>query len=618
MEEKDLQKRKRRPAKAPDSGTGTTRKRAGARRRVQRKRRRQRNLVLSTVLLIILILAAIVGFFLWNRYSPSKEQANLNEYYGIESEGQLAVIVDNQIAELKGKVEEGRTYVRYETVRDLINQRFYWDPNENILLYTLPNDVIQVPVGSKEYQVSKEKNTEDYVILKTEGSTAFIALDFVKKYTNMDFEVFKDPERVVVNTGTETKVATVKRKNYVRFQAGVKSPYLTEVAAKDTVTVIEALDDWQKVRTKDGYIGYIKQSLLNDERTEKREQNYEEPEFTSISKNQTINMAWHNVTNAYANNGILATIANTKGLTTISPTWFHVKDTAGNIDSIADTTYVNYCHQSNIEVWAALRDFDGGISSYEQTLELLKYTSRRENLINQLIAAALQSGIDGINLDFEMVSTECGEHYIQFVRELSVKCRQNGLVFSVDNYVPKGHNTHYNRAEQGVFADYVIIMGYDEHWGGSPVAGPVASIPFVREGIEQTLKEVPAEKVINAMPFYTRLWMETPKTAEEIASQEGTEAAEYATNVTSEAYGMADAQAIINNNGAQVTFDEANGVNFATWEKDGTTYKIWPEDEVAIEAKLKLMKEYHLAGVAAWSLGQEDTNIWNLIIQYTN
>ncbi len=603
MEEKDLQKRKRK---------------AGARRRAQRKRRRQRNIVITIVLLIFLIISAVAGVFLWNRYSPSKEQADLNKYYGIESEGQLAVIVDDQIAELKGKVEDGKTYVRYETVRDMINQRFYWDPNENILLYTLPNDVVQVPVGSKEYQVSKEKNTEDYVILKTEGSTAYIALDFVRKYTNMDFEVFQGPERVVVNTGAETKVATVKRKNYVRYQAGVKSPYLAEVASKDVVTVIESLDDWEKVRTADGYIGYIKQSLLSDERTEAREQNYEEPEFTSISKDQTINMAWHNVTNASANNNVLSTIANTKGLTTISPTWFHVKDTAGNIDSIADATYVNYAHQSNIEVWAAIRDFDGGISSYEQTLELLQYTSRRENLINQLIAAALQSGIDGINLDFEMVSTECGEHYIQFVRELSVKCRQNGLVFSVDNYVPGGHNTHYNRAEQGVFADYVIIMGYDEYWGGSPEAGPVSSGPFVQAGIEATLEEVPAEKVINAVPFYTRLWIETPKTAEELAAQEGTEAAQYATNVTSEAYGMVDAAALVTNNGATITFDETNQVNYATWEKDGTTYKIWLEDTVSIEAKLKLMKEYNLAGVAAWSLGREDPSIWNLIIQYTN
>ena len=69
-----------------------------------------------------------------------------------------------------------------------------------------------------------------------------------------------------------------------------------------------------------------------------------------------------------------------------------------------------------------------------------------------------------------------------------------------------GYTDHYNRGEQGVFADYVIIMGYDEHYNGSPEAGSVASIGFVEDGIRKTVEQVPAEKVINAVPFYTRIW----------------------------------------------------------------------------------------------------------------
>ena len=219
-------------------------------------------------------------------------------------------------------------------------------------------------------------------------------------------------------------------------------------------------------------------------------------------------MAWHVVTNQSANEKVLRTIADTKGLTTISPTWFTIADTNGNINSLASSQYVNYAHQSNIEVWALVRDFDGGIGSYEESYEVLSYTSKRENLINQLIAEALQTGIDGINVDFEKISAECGEHYIQFIRELSVKCRQNGLVLSVDNYVPKTYNAHYHIEEQGKVADYVIIMGYDEHYSGSYESGSVASLNFVKEGIEATLNAVPKEKVINAVPFFTRLWKE--------------------------------------------------------------------------------------------------------------
>lgn len=589
------------------------------RRRSQAKRRRQRTIILKGIFTFIIIVGIIAALFLWRRYGPSKERADLDEYYGIKSENQLAVVVNNEILEPGGMLSDGKAYVEYSLVRDYINERFYWDPNENTLLYTLPNDVVSVGVGNKEYSVSKAKNSVDYTILRTEGSTAYIALDFVKQYTDMDYEVYDNPGRVMICTETgTTTVAEVKRDTQVRYQGGVKSPVLTDVEKKEVVTVIETEGSWKKVRTEDGFIGYIKESALKKEKTEKIDRGFEEPDYTSISKDYTINMAWHNVTNTDANSSVLEMIAQTKGLTTISPTWFHVADTAGNLESISSADYVNYAHQSNIEVWASIRDFDGGINSQEESYELLSHTSNRDNLINQLIAAALQVGLDGINVDFEKISTECGEHYIQFIRELSVKCRQNGLVLSVDNYVPQAYNQQYHRKEQGVFADYVIIMGYDEHYAGSPEAGPVASYNFVKEGIEQTLKEVPAEKVINAVPFFTRVWKETAKTAEELRQQEGTESAEYSMNVESEAYSMTEVENILSQVGVTPTWDDEVKQNYATWESEGSTYEVWVEDASSLEPKLQLIKEYGLAGSAAWRLGYEKTEIWDLILKYVN
>ena len=594
------------------------RRRRSARGRKQSRRRRKRNLILKTGFFIIVIIAAVAAFFLWRRYGPSDEQADRNEYYGIESDGQLAIVVNNEVLEPRGMISDGRAYVEYAIVRDYINQRFYWDPGENVLLYTLPTDTVSVGVGASEYTLANQKTSTDYVILRTEGSTAYIALDFVAQYTDMSYEVFTDPDRAVVVTEKEETVAEVKRDTQVRYQGGVKSPILTEVSKGDTVAVIEDEGDWKKVRTQDGFIGYLKQNRLRDEQKTTYDRGFEEPVYTNISKDYVINMAWHNVTNSDANSSVLEMIASTKGLNTISPTWFHVADTSGNLESIASSEYVNYAHQSNIEVWAAIRDFDGGISSQEESYALLSSTSSRTNLINQLMAAVFQTGIDGINVDFEMISEECGEHYIQFIRELSVQCRKNNIVLSVDNYVPQNYNQQYHRGEQGAVADYVVIMGYDEHYGGSPEAGSVASYDFVKAGIENTLEEVPAEKVINAVPFFTRVWEETPKTEEEIATAEGTDAAEYTMNVTSTAYGMADARAVVEQAGAQITWDETTQQNYATWEANGVTYEVWLEDAQSLEPRLKLMKDYGLAGTAAWRLGQETSDIWELILQYVN
>ncbi len=605
-------------------------------RRALKRRRRKISLAIK-VIVFILVIAGIAGaIFLTKKYGPTKDRADLNEYYGITREDQVAVIIDNEVIRLNADADtteenkadkgvygiqiNGTTYVEYEIVRDYLNERFYLDFNENILLYTLPDGIVSVNVGSKEYTLLKQEYPTDYVILKMEGEKAYIALDFIQQYTNIDFQVYEDSVKrvMIVSDWGETTVAAVKKNTQVRYRGGVKSPVLTDVSKKDTVTVIEDVDGWKKVRTKDGFIGYIKSNCLKSEKVETISRPFEEQVYQNISRDYTINMAWHVVTNNTANNYVLETIANTKGLTTISPTWFTVADTDGNINSFASKQYVNYAHQANLEVWALVRDFDGGIDSYEESYELLSRTSSRENLINHLIAEVLRTDIDGINVDFEKISVECGEHYIQFIRELSLRCRQNGIVLSVDNYVPKGYNAHYHLEEQGKMVDYVIIMGYDEHYSGSYESGSVASLNFVRSGIEETLKVVPKEKTINAVPFFTRLWKEVPKTQEELEAQAGTEAGEYGMKVTSMAYGMEEAEQVIENSGAPIIVDESTGQNYAEWKEGDTTFKIWLEDEQALEAKLKLMKEYDLAGTSAWRLGFEKEGIWELICRYVN
>lgn len=626
----DERRRRRTPGRArPDTPKGRR-----PVKRSSRARRRRRNAVIRWMIFIVLVIAAAGGFLLWRKYGSSNEKADLEQYYEIGAEDEIAVVINNEViresedasadeadaAPVPGRIYDGQYYIEYSVVRDRINERFYWDPNENVLLYTLPDGNVTVEVGSRDYTDVTEKKSADYDILKTEGRTAYIALPFIQEYTNMEYKVYDDPvaRAVITSQWGEIETAVIKRDTEVRYQGGVKSPILTEIDKGAKVTVLEDENDWMRVGTEDGYVGYVKTGTLKDIATETISREFEEPVYSNISKDYTINMAWHNVTNTTANGYVLENIAGTKGLTTIAPTWFSLADTEGNISSIADQDYVNYAHQSNLEVWAVLRDFHGGINSYDETYEVLSYTSKRTKVINQVIAAAIEAGVDGINLDFELVSTACGEHYIQFVRELSVRCRQNGLVFSVDNYVPQPYNTHYNLREQGVMADYVMIMCYDEHTEGSYEAGSVASISYLDNGISDALQLVPAEKLVAGVPFFTRLWFETPKTEEELAKEAGTEAAQYPNKVTSTAYGMDETAEVLEEAGAQAAWDETTMQNYAEWEADGGTYRIWLEDRQSLEAKLKVIAENNLAGVAEWSLGMEDPAVWNLILQYVN
>ena len=624
----------RRKRRAPERGRSGVPRGKRPVKRSRRARRRRRNAIIRGTILIILVIAAAGGFLIWRKYGSSNEKADLGQYYDIGAEDGIAVVINNEVVRededaatddandtpTPGKIYDGQYYIEYSVVRERINERFYWDPNENVLLYTMPDGNVTVEVGNRDYTDVTETKSADYDILKTEGQTAYIALPFIQEYTNMEYEVYDDPvvRAVITSKWGETETAVIKRNTEVRYRGGVKSPILTEIDKGAKVTVLEDENDWMRVGTEDGFVGYVKTSALKDRTTETTSREFEEPVYSNISKDYTINMAWHNVTNETANSYVLENIAGTKGLTTIAPTWFSLADTEGNISSIADPDYVNYAHQSNLEVWAVLRDFHGGINSYDETYEVLSYTSKRTKVINQVIAEAIKTGVDGINLDFELVSSACGEHYIQFVRELSVKCRQNGLVFSVDNYVPQPYNSHYDLHEQGIVADYVVIMGYDEHTEGSCEAGSVASVGYLENGIRDALSDVPAEKLVAGVPFFTRLWFETPKTEEELAEEAGTEAAQYPDKVTSTAYGMSEAAKVLEEAGVQPEWDEQTMQNYASWEADGGTYKIWMEDRQSLEAKLKVIAENDLAGVAEWSLGMEDSSIWDLILQYVN
>ena len=195
------------------------------------------------------------------------------------------------------------------------------------------------------------------------------------------------------------------------------------------------------------------------------------------------------------------------------------------------------------------------------------------------------------------MSEGVGIHFLQFLRELSIQCHANNLVLSVDNPVPEDFTSHYDRAEQGKVVDYVIIMGYDEHYVGSD-AGSVASLPWVEQGVKDTLSEVAAQRTILAIPFYTRLWKTTDGGA-----------------LTSEAIGMDQAQQTISENGAETYWDKKTSQNYGTYEGDGATYQIWLEDSKSIAEKVKLIKKYKLAGVAEWKLGFENSGIWSVITE---
>ena len=539
------------------------------------------------VVVVLIFLVAILGIVshIVLKYVPSREKMDLNEYYGQVADGEIALVMGTEKLDERGLVDGDRVYLPLDVVNTYLNQRYYWDSADQKVLYATPSELTSEAASAE---------AGEQVWLKDD--TVYLNLSYVQKYTDIDAYIYKDPYRIAVQYQFDNvKTVKVKKNTSVRYRGGIKSAVIASVKKGTQLRLLEELDNWDQVATDDGYIGYVDRKAVGKAEDTSFDRSFDGEQYSYLTMDKKVNMVWHQVTSTDANAYFADATANMTGVNVISPTWFYLTDTAGNIANIASADYVAQAHDKGLQVWGLIDNFTQDVS----TTETLSSTSARQNIISQLIQAATKVGLDGINVDFESLSEDVGIHFLEFLRELSIECHKNNLVLSVDNPVPEDFTSHYDRAEQGRVVDYVIIMGYDEHYVGSE-AGSVASLPWVEQGVQDTLEEVPAERVINAVPFYTRLWRTTGG------------------NVTSEAIGMDQAQQVIAENNVETYWDKTTSQNYGTYDIDNSTYQIWLEDSQSIAEKVKLVSKYNLAGVSAWKLGFENSGIWQVISDNLN
>ena len=550
--------------------------------------------VLVVLILIVLVGAAGIVSFLINRYKPGTEYMAGNEYFNLTDENSVALIQNGELLEEQAVLIGGEPYAAYTYVESQLNSCFYWDEETKGILLTTSGGVQTLLPG--DAAVAKTPGGQPAVQQESDGNV-YISLDVVKEYTDLDYAYYSDPNRVVIrNEWDGVEQATVQSDTaQVRQKGGIKSLILADVQKGDTLLYLENLDNWCKVMTADGYIGYIQTEDISEPeaievRTAKKDS------YERITRDHKINLVWHQSTSTESNDAMAEMTAEMTGVNVISPTWFSVTDGTGTISSLASADYVKLAHDAGREVWGLIDNFN---EAFDETTDLA-YASVRSRIIEQLLAEAASCGMDGINVDFENLKEAGIPHYLQFLRELTSAAHAQNLVVSVDTPVPQAYTMYYQRGEQARFVDYMIVMAYDEHFAGSEEAGSVSSLPFVQQAVEEMTRVMPADQVICGIPFYTRVWTE----------KFGQSA------ITSEVLGMDGAKNYAKENQMTETWDASLGQNVATVETSDARYTIWMEDEQSMEEKLKVIQSADLAGVAEWKLGFECADVWSLISEY--
>ena len=370
------------------------------------------------VVVVLLALAAILAVIMLKKFAPNNTHMSLTKYFQVTDQGMMPVVLEDDICGLKAIEKDGHIYVDREFVTEKLNHRFYWDANENMLLYTTSTKLISAALNSKDcYINNKSRDSKDYTIAVAQDNVVYVALDYVQQYTAMDYKQYKKPNRIVIHTvyNKDISYADAKDDVQIRNKQSIKSPILQDVKSGQKLRVLAGENKdtgFMKVMSESGVIGYVQAKKMKETYKKQSETTFREESYSHILMDKQVNLVWHQVTNQSANGRLSGLLSATKGVNVVAPTWFETSDNDGNVTSLASDSYVQTAHQAGVQVWALCSDFGPKM----KIGKVLGTTSKRQKLVKNLIAEAIRYDLDGINIDFENVKKDSGEDFIQFVR----------------------------------------------------------------------------------------------------------------------------------------------------------------------------------------------------------
>ncbi|MCR5829668.1 MAG: SH3 domain-containing protein [Lachnospiraceae bacterium] len=528
----------------------------------------------------------------------------LSDYYGVP-DGKALIIIDETVYEKYALYKDGMTYIDLETVKNMYTHRFFPVEAENTVIFTTPTEVYDFVPGSKEFMCNGERSGSSVPVVIKSESQYYVATAFLEQ-SGITYKFYDDPARILITYSDEQYLCMdVEDETPVRSGKNLDSDRLKELKKGDCLRVIDGggirENGFIKVQTEDGVRGYVLQDDLGESYyADPQFVDYKEPKYTHIDIPGNIYLGWELLYNSDNVGYLKEHLAAAPELNVVAPTWFFLDGTDGRFISYASHDYMKYAKEKGVSVWATYKNdtIEGRFNCTEDSHTILSSTQKRRALIDSIMESVHEYELDGVNIDFEMLKLDSGTFFVEFLRELSIRCRLNNVVLSVDNYVPEAYNAYYDITEQGKIVDYVVIMGYDQHYAGSKESGSVSSLDWFTNALNSTTQMAPPERVIMGVPFYTRLWRE---------ENGGKVYVEATLNMRE----MKDKVS-----GRELTWRESNGQYYSEWTRKGSFYRIWLEDSESLKRKVDASQKAKVKGIAAWKLGDEEAGTWEMIKEY--
>lgn len=560
----------------------SNKKRRLTREEVEIKKRKIKKCFLTILAIIILVIIAMI----------------VNDFVIIDNNKTTNLIINNKnvTSSLKQKVliEDDIIYLSKQDISNFFDKYIYQDEKAEKIVTTYDKKIAEISFDENEININgSDKQISAHAIEK--DGQIYLPISEMTDVYNIEISDIKESNIVTMDSlEREQKRAIINSNCAVKASSNFIAKTVDRVKKGDAVIVVSSDKGYTKIRTANGKLGIIKTNKIENEFLI-RENMDEEKQISG-----KVNLTW-DYYSEYVNapNREGTTI---DGINVVSPAFFYL-DTNGDLkENIGDSgkAYIKWAKNNGYKIWPMVSNGVAANKSLNITSNIMNDYEKRKKLIESIVNKCVEYELDGINIDFENMKSEDKDMYSRFIIELEPRLKEIGMVLSVDVTAPDGGDTWsmcFDRHVIGNVADYTIFMAYDQNGSSSTKPGTTAGYNWVKLNLVKFLQteEINPNKLILAVPLYTRIWT---------TNSDGKV-------ISNNSLSIKNTEAEIPDGITKQWNDELKQ-NYVTFSSGNNTKQIWIEDIDSLKAKISLMKENNLAGIASWEANMAYDDIWTM------
>ena len=490
-------------------------------------------------------------------------------------------------------IENDNIYISKQDLGNFFDKYIYEDTENNNIVTTYNNKIASISLEKNKININgSTKNT--YAHAENKEGTIYVPITELEDVYGIEIKYLPDSKVLTIDsTSKEQKKGIITKNVSVKSSTKFISKTIDKVKKGSYVIVVSEDKGYTKIRTENGKVGYVKTNKVANTVVVR-----EEMQETKQIEGK-VNMVWDyysEVASAPDRTGVTM-----DGVNVVSPAFFHL-NTSGELTENVGTqgqAYIDWAHSNGYKVWPMVQNAGNGMLNV--TSNIMNDYNKRQKLINQIVNYCVKYKLDGINIDFENMKKEDKDMYSRFIIELTPRLKDMGIVVSVDVTAPDGSETWslcFDRNVIGDVADYIIFMAYDQYGISSNKSGTTAGYDWVNLSLNKFLKteEIESNKIILAIPLYTRLW--TEDSSGKVVKQS--------------TVSMKNIDSILPS-GVNKQWDDNLKQYYVEYQDGQYTKKMWIEDEKSLKEKINLINSNNLGGVASWEKGMETDNFWTFL-----